>query len=397
MSNRLNLMAPEVRANPYPVYAQLRQHQPVCQVDPGGRWVVTRYADVMKVLKNPQLFSSQAIARSSQPAWLGRPNPFADSMFVMDPPQHGRLRNLVSRAFGSGAVARIEPQVRAHAERLAAALPMGRSVDFVTAFALQLPAVVLAELLGLDVALHPHFRRWADHIVRIGAVEANNHALQAEIRNTVVEMERYLKEVVEQRRREPKDDLVSDLLRARVGEEMLTERELIGFLCLLLVAGMETTMYLLSHSIRVLMESPEVLAAVQADSSLLPRFVDEALRYEPPVHGALRMTTEEVELGGVHLPAGELVLALVGSACHDETLFPDPDRFMLDRPNSHNLPFGYGAHFCIGAHLARLEGRLGLEAVLARCRAIAPGDGPVQWNASFIVRGPTELPVVLHP
>jgi cytochrome P450 len=397
MSTRLNLMAPEVRANPYPLYAQLRQQQPVCQVDPGGRWVVTRYADVMKVLKNSQLFSSQAIARSSQPAWLGRPNPFADSMFVMDPPQHGRLRNLISRAFGAGAVSRIEPQVRAHAQQLAAALPAGRSVDFVQAFAQQLPAVVLAELLGVDVALHSHFKRWSDHIVSIGAVAADNHARQAEVRNTVEEMERYLKEVIEQRRREPKDDLVSDLLRARVGDEVLTEREVLGFLFLLLVAGLETTVYLLGHSIRTLMEFPEVLAALHADSSRVPRFVDEVMRYEPPVHGALRLTTGEVELSGVQLPPGELVLALIGSACHDETVFPDPDRFVLDRQNTHNLPFGYGAHFCVGAHLAKLEGRLGLEALLARFRTIVPGDGSVQWNASFIVRGPTALPVVLHP
>jgi cytochrome P450 len=397
MSNRLNLMAPEIRANPYPLYAQLRHNQPVCQVDPGGRWIVTRYADVMRVLKTPQLFSAQAIARSSQPAWLGRPNPFADSMFVMDPPQHGRLRNLVSRAFGASALARIEPRVRAHAERLAAAQPMGRSVDFVQTFALQLPAVVLAELLGLDVALHPHFKRWSDHIVSIGAVAPGNHALQAEVRTTVVEMERYLKEVIEHRRLEPRDDLVSDLLRARVGEEVLTERELLGFLFLLLVAGLETTVYLLGHSIRVLMDSPEILARLHADPSLLPRFVDEVLRYEPPVHGALRLTTEDVELGNVHIPAGELVLALVGSACRDETLFPDADRFMLDRPSSQNLPFGYGAHFCLGSHLARLEGRLGLEALLARCRAISPGESPVQWNNSLIVRGPTALPVVFHP
>ncbi|WP_224361539.1 cytochrome P450 [Hyalangium versicolor] len=397
MSNRINLMAPEVRADPYTLYAELRKREPVCQVDPGNRWIVTRHEDVMKVLKNPQLFSATAIGKSVQPPWLGRNNPFADSMFVMDPPNHGRLRTLVSKAFGPGSIAKLEPRIRAHAQRLAAELPLGQPVDFVESFALQLPAVVLAELMGLDVSLHSHFKRWSDHIVSMGAVAPDDVALQSEMRNTVNEMERYLKEVLEDRRREPREDLVSDLLRARVDDEALTERELLGFLYLLLVAGLETTVYLLGHSVRLLMERPDVLERVRADFSLLPRFVDEVLRYEPPVHGALRVTMAEVELGGVHLPPGQLVLALVGSACRDESIFPDAGTFVLDRPGPQNLPFGHGAHFCLGPHLAKLEGRLGLEALLSRCSRLSPGEAPIEWNASLIVRGPTVLPVVLHP
>jgi cytochrome P450 len=398
MSSRVNLMAPEVRANPYPVYAELRRNAPVCQVDPGGRWVVSRYDDVLAVLKNPQIFSSTGIGRSSQPAWLGRNNPLADSMLVMDPPKHGRLRTLVSRAFGNQSVSRLEPRIRAIAEQLAAELPTGQSVDFVQAFALPLPSRILTDMLGLDVSLYPHFKRWSDDIVGTGAVTADDHVRHAQVRTTVDEMDRYLGAVLQDRRRQPTDDLVSDLVRAQVDGESLGDREILGFLCLLLVAGLETTVHLLSNSISILMEHPDVLRRLKADRSLIPQFVEEVLRYDSPAHGAARMTTAEVEVAGVKLPAQTPVVVLLASACRDERYFPEPDRFDLDRKvTNHITSFGYGPHFCLGAHLARLEGKLALEALLPRIAGLSRGEGTVEWNTSMIVRGPTRLPVRVHP
>jgi cytochrome P450 len=202
--------------------------------------------------------------------------------------------------------------------------------------------------------------------------------------------------VLEDRRRSPGDDMVSDLLSARVEGEALRDEELMSFLFLLLIAGMETTIHLLNHSVRMLMEYPEVLARVEADRSLVPRFIEEVLRFEPPVHGVMRVTTAETELGGVRLPAGAQVLALLASANRDERRFPEAERFELDRPGPQNLPFGHGIHFCLGAPLARLEARLGLEALLSRFRGIVP-RGPVAWNHSLSVRGPKVLPVELIP
>jgi cytochrome P450 len=169
-----------------------------------------------------------------------------------------------------------------------------------------------------------------------------------------------------------------------------------SFLFLLLIAGLETTNYLLGHSVRLLMERPEVLERVREDRSLLPRLVDEVLRYEPPAQAVMRVTLAETELGGVRLPQGTWVMVLLGSINRDETRFPDAERFDLDRPGPQNLPFGHGIHFCLGAPLARLEARLGLEALLSRFRGFTP-RGAVSWNHSLSIRGPRMLPVELIP
>lgn len=395
MSPRLNLLAPEVRANPYPHYAELRRTTPVCQVDPGGLWAVTRYDDAITVLKNHQLFSSEGMRRATCPPWLEDP-PFARSMIVQDPPGHGRLRALVNRAFGPAALSRLEPWVRQLAESLAARLPAGQTVELVEAFTQPLPASVMRELLGLDASLQPFFQRWTDDLMSVSSVAPGDAARQEQIRATVREARRYLSEVLEQRRLHPGEDMLSDLIAARVDGEALTDAELMSFLFLLLIAGLETTNYLLSHSVRVLMEHPEVLERVREDRSLLPQLVEEVLRYEPPVQALMRVSLAETELGGVRLPPGTWVMVLLGSINRDEERFPEAEKFDLDRPGPQNAPFGHGIHFCLGASLARLEARLGLEALLSRFRGFTP-RGPVTWNHSLSIRGPRALPVELIP
>jgi cytochrome P450 len=395
MSPRLNLLAPEVRANPYPHYAELRRTAPVCQVDPGGLWAITRYDDAVTVLKNHQLFSSEGMRRATCPPWLEDP-PFAHSMIVQDPPGHGRLRTLVNRALGPTALSRLEPWIRRLATSLAARLPAGQTVDLVEAFTQPLPANVMGELLGLDASLQPFFQQWTDDLMSVSSVAPGDTARQRQICSTVREARRYLSEVLAQRRLHPADDMLSDLITARVDGEALTEAELMSFLFLLLIAGLETTNYLLGHSVRLLMEHPEVLERVREDSSLLPRLVDEVLRYEPPAQAVMRVTSAETELGGVRFPQGTWVMVLLGSINRDETHFPDAERFDLDRPGPQNLPFGHGIHFCLGASLARLEARLGLEALLSRFRGFTP-RGAVLWNHSLSIRGPRVLPVELIP
>ncbi|WNG45197.1 cytochrome P450 [Archangium minus] len=302
MTVRLNLFAPEFRANPYPFFAELRRQPTLAQVDPLGFWAVSRYADVLHVLKNPQLFSSTGHRGPAEPEWLGRSNPFADSMVMQDPPQHTRLRALVNRAFGPTALSRMEPRIRAYAEQAAAELTLGRPVDFVEAFALRVPASVIGELLGLDASLHPRFKRWADDINNTTSTPPDAHAWHAQIRGTYAEMEQYLKEVIAERRRSPREDMVSDLLAARIEGEALTDAELLGFLFLLLVAGLETTIHLLGHSALVLAERPDVFARVRADRSLVPRFIEEVLRYEPVAQTLMRLTTAQRQL---HLPIND--------------------------------------------------------------------------------------------
>lgn len=392
MSGRLNLMSPEFWANPYPAYAELRRTSPVCQVEPGDMWAVSRYEDVLTVLGNPLLFSSKA--RGQQLERSGRRNLLVDSLMLEDPPRHGRLRALVSRAFNAAAVARLESFIRTTARELAGLLPSGSPVDFVTAFALPLPARVMGELLGVDPALHTQFKRWVD--ILVAAVPSEEDPRFQQVLDTWREVEQALREVVEQRRRHPGEDLLSELMRARVDGESLTEGELLGFCFLLLAAGLETTAHVLGHSVRVWLEHPELVARLRADPALVPRLLEEVLRYEPPVHLIARRTTAEVELAGVRLPEGATLAVLLGSACHDEARFPHPERFDLERPGLQNLPFGHGVHFCLGAMLARLEIRLGLEALLERFESLAPGGQPLQWNRPVVVRGPAALPVIFN-
>ncbi len=395
MSSRLNLLAPEVRANPYPFYAELRRNAPVSQVDPAGFWAVSRYDDLITVMRNPQLFSSEGIRQTYRPAWI--PDyPLADSMLVMDPPEHTRLRALVSRAFGHSMLSRIEPRIRELAREAVAGVTPGQSVDFVEAFSFRIPLTVLAEMAGMPASLHPRFRQWVEVITHFTGIGPNDTAKHAQMRATVDDARRYFAEVLEARRREPREDLLSDLLRARVDGEALTETELMGFMFLLLVAGLETTVHLLSLSLIRLQEEPRLLARLRADSSLIPRFVEEALRLHCPAHGIVRLTTQEVELGGARIPKGARLLLLIASGNRDEAHFPDPDRFDMERPSPQNLPFGYGAHFCLGAHLSRIETRVALEELLARFVRLTPGDGEVKWNSSLIIRGPIRLPLVAH-
>ncbi|MFL5351996.1 cytochrome P450 [Archangium sp.] len=391
----MNLLAPDVRANPYPFYAGLRRHAPVSQVDPGGLWAVARYDDVMTVLKNPRLFSSEGIRRTYRPDWI--PDyPMADSMLVMDPPRHTRLRSLVSRAFGATVLTRLEPRLRELSHRLIAALPDGQPVDFVEDFSIRVPISALGELVGIPPSLHAQLKHWAEVMTRFTSVGPADLEPQERIRASVAEARHHFEQVLEERRREPRDDLMSDLLSAHVDGEALTQTELMGFMFLLLIGGLETTVHLLSASVLKLQEDPALMARLRAEPELIPRFIDEMLRHSGPVHGIVRLTTDDVELGGAHVPRGERLLLLMASANRDEARFLEPDRFDLERAGSQQLPFGHGAHFCLGAQLARMEARLALEALLARFARLTPGDEPARWNISLVMRGPIWPPLAAH-
>lgn len=398
MVERRSLMSPEIRANPYPFYAELRRNAPVAQVDPGGLWAVSRYEDILSVFKSPKIFSSQGLRMATDPPWLERSNPLSDSLLFMDDPkQHGRLRGLVNRAFGPTALGKLEPRIRAVADELATRVLDCRQVDFVEDFALPLPASVMGVLMGLEPELYPRFKQWSDDLAAVSATQPGDTQLLAQCRRTVAEMEQYLSEGIARRRKTPSDDMVSDLLNSRIDGEALTDKELLGFLFLLLVAGLETTVHLLGHSARILSEHPDVLARLRADRALIPTFLEEVLRFEPPVHGTMRLCTEDTALAGVSLPRGSVLVLLLGSGMRDERFCADGDRFSLDRKGPHNMAFGHGMHFCLGAALARLEGRVALEALLARCSGLLPRSKSLEWNFSMTIRGVRALPLEVLP
>ncbi len=397
MNERPNLLSPEVRANPYPLYARLRREAPVCQVEPRGIWLLTRHEDVLHAFKHPELFSSAGLARALEVGWMGKAHPLAFAMSFADPPRHGRLRGLVQQAFTPTALARLEPFIRSAVEPLAADLAEQRQADFIQAVALPLASSVIGHLLGLDTFLFRRVKRWAEDVTGISAVSSEDTERQEQVRASVEELTAYLEETIDARRHRPQEDMVSALLQARVEGEALTQQELISFLFLLLVAGMETTVLLLGNAVRLLREHPEELARVRAAPERLPRFIEEVLRYEPPVQGALRVCTTEVELGGARIPAGALVMPVVASALRDEHYIPDGERFDPDRPGPSHLPFGHGIHFCLGAPLARLEARVGLKVLLPHCGQLGGLAERVVWSKGLAMRGPVALPVELLP
>ena len=388
-----DLMAPEVRANPYPLYAELRRTG-IQQVEPGGMWAVSRYDDVVAVLKEPRRFSSAGLGQGFLPAWLPR-NPVTQSLVMQDPPAHARLRGRVARAFGPAALAVLEPKIRAIAEELAEQLMRREGeVDFMAEFALRLPVSVLGLLFGLEPAQYPRLKEWAADLINLPAGRHSPEE-QVRVRESLASLERCFEELIESRRARPGEDLVSELLGPDADGSMLSQEELVSFLFALLPAGVETTVYLLANTMVVLSEHAPERARVLADRTLLPRLIEEVLRYEPPGHSSLRLVVEETKLAGVRLPRGALVVTLMAAALRDEGHFPQAEHFRLDRDKPSHLAFGHGVHYCLGALLARLEARLGLEALFSRIREFSRARSEISWSPSLIARGPLALPLRL--
>jgi cytochrome P450 len=266
-------------------------------------------------------------------------------------------------------------------------------VDFIEQFSSPLCAGVMGDLLGLGPALQPRFKRWADDLTSITGTAPEDLARQGEIRDTVAEFDQYSTEVLAQRRQEPCEDFVTDLLRVQVDGVPLTEPELHSFLFVVLVSGLEPGVHLVNHAALLLAREPEVQARLRRDRSLVFPFIEEVMRYETSVHAIPRHTTADTELGGVRLPKGSRLWVVLASASRDEARFPDGERFNLQRGGLQDMSFGAGDHFCLGANLARLQARLTVEALLGRYARISLGPEPLVWNRSMTVRGPVTLPL----
>lgn len=391
--DRLSLFDPEVRKDPYPYYAALRRSAPITQVEPGGLWAVSRYEDVMAILKEPTRFSSQGLRATTQQPWLDR-NPMSDSLILMDPPQHTQIRGLVTGAFGSRVIPRIDPLARAVTRAFVARVRDGGEIDVCAALSSLLPAAVITNLLGIDSALHERIRVWTDDLVAVNP--GTPPEAQARIRASIDELERYLLAVLADRRREKRDDLVSDLLAAEVDGQHLTQANLVSFLFLLVAAGYETTSHLVTNALRLLADRRELVARLRAEPAMIPAFIEEVLRFDPSVHATVRLALADSQIAGVEIPAGSPVLLLLGSATRDERYVEDPDHFDIDRRQRGSLPFGHGIHFCLGAALARAEARIALEELLPHVRGIRVTQEPT-WNLSLTVRGPVTCKMEFEP
>jgi cytochrome P450 len=373
-------------------FAMMRESEPVSRDERYGAWHVFRYADIAQVLADPITFSSDLTG-------LLPPQPeielFSKGNFVrMDPPRHEKLRRIVSKAFTPRVVAELEPRISAITEELLDAVAGSPEFDVVAALAYPLPVTVIAELIGVPIADREQFRRWADSLLG-GPVpdtfmpdEATLQQRGAEMR----EMIDYLLAHIRARRGTPTNDLTSTLIAAEVDGEHLDDEEIVGFLGVLLIAGHITTTTLVTNTILCLDQHPDAAAALRSDLSRMPAALEEVLRHRAPFPRLARLTTADTTVGGTMVRAGQALNLWLASANHDERQFEDPDRFDVDRnPNPH-LSFGHGIHFCIGAPLARLEGRIAMTALLNRCPDLAVGDG-VQLYDARVMTGAKRLPL----
>jgi cytochrome P450 len=374
--------SPAVKRDPYPFYAALRRDAPVFHVAARGMWAVSRYADVAAALKRPDLFSSSVNADRAE-------IPASETLLGADPPAHTALRKRVERAFTPARVRELAPRLEGLARRLTADIGARGACDAIRDLAAPLPVMIIAELMGIEPSRHEDFKRWSDAVIARGT-GVPSPLDRAELDRRVAEFKAHLADVIQARRRAPGDDLVSALVRDQGDDAPLAPAQALNFAVLLLLGGSETTTNLIGNTLRALLADEAARARVLADPALLPAVVDEALRFDAPVQVILRRTTGEVELAGQRVPAGATVLLLLGSANRDERVFPEPERFLLDRADLKHLAFGLGPHYCLGATLARMEAVAALTPLLALpSPRLARVD--VELVDSFVLRGPRAL------
>lgn len=389
MAIAYNPLASEIRENPYSVYAEMRRSAPVHFVEGFGFWAIPRYDDVLAVVRDHENFSSAAMNFQSIREGLS-PGSATPTIIGADPPVHTRLRNLVNRGFTPRRIAALEPRVREIADQLVTQLVGRDSFDLIADFAIPLPVTVIAEMLGVEPERYADFKRWSDAVVSL--ISGTPSPEQRERFHPELRSFRdYFMDVADRRRAQPREDLISTLLRASDTGEALSSEEVITFASLLLVAGNETTTNLIGNAVLALLDHSDQLDLVRHEPDLLPNMIEEALRYDAPVQGLFRLATRDVRFADTTIPAGSLVMPLFASANRDESRFPEPDVFDVRRTADSHLAFGFGIHFCLGAALARLEARIGLGALLKHFGRLVRRDAHVDRVDSIFLRGPTSL------
>lgn len=392
-----HLLDPEVLANPYPLYHRLRDEDPV-HWDPFlHAWVVTRYADVIHVLHH---FSANRTPTPEQLSAMGLSalNPIAQvmvrQMLFLDPPNHTRLRALASAAFTVRRVERLRSHIQEIMDGLLDAVISKGSMDLIADFASPAPAIVTAELLGVPVADHEQLKDWsADFAEMLGNFQHNPDRFPKILRS-VEEMSSYFRSAMQEQRLHPQDGLVSAMMAADVDGAKLTDEEIIANLIVTMVGGQETTTNLIGNGILTLLRNPEAMKRLRDDSSLVPSALEELLRYESPSQHTARLAPDDAELGGKQIRKRQAVIAVMGAANRDPERFPDPDRLDIERPDNRHVAFGWAAHFCFGAHLARLEGQIAVSTLLQRLPDLELDTNvPPVWRHNLGLRGLTALPV----
>ena len=391
----------EMRVDPHPFYRALRERDPFHRSRPADGWILTRYADVLAVLADRSFSSDERHLRRwdrfmRRRRLSGLSDPYEEERVTMlrsDPPDHTRLRNLVNKAFTARRVESMRPRIEAVVDELLTPLSRASQCELVKDFAAPLPVVVIAEMLGVPSRDRERFRIWSDEIVRTLGDSTLEDERAAEA--AMNELREYLGKVAQERRAEPRDDLISALVAAEEAGDRLTENELFGTLVLLLVAGNETTTKLICNSVAALLRHPEQLELLREEPKRVAGAVEEFLRYDGPVQLTSRVVLEDRELCGHRLSRGQQLVLILAAGNRDPEQFANPDRLDVTRDSVRHLAFGHGGHFCLGAQLARLEAGLALEALVTRFPRLRHASQPIEWGSNTVLRGPRRMPLAL--
>jgi cytochrome P450 len=379
--------------DPYPVYAQLRETAPLYHNEEHDFWALSRHADVTAAFRADGVYSN-SMGVSLDPSSWGPHARHVMSFLAMDPPDQTRLRSLVSRGFTPRRIAELEDDIRTISRQHLNALDLTEPFDFIDAFAGRVPMDVISEMMGVPQADRHELRRLADLLVHR---EEGRRDVPKEGVDAAVSLFGYYADLLAERRRTPRDDLTSALAAADVDGDRLTDQEIIGFLFLMIVAGNETTTKLLGNMLYWAARNQDQLAKVRDDSSRIPDWVNETLRYDGSTQLLARYLLADVALHGEVAPAGSQLVLLLGAANRDGSVFPDPDRYDIDRETSQLVSFGGGRHYCLGANLARLEARVALEELLARVDGVDVDEAGAERFRSINVRGFARLPIAVRP
>jgi len=401
-SEGIVLADPQMKSNPYELYRQLRAESPVCRVkfteQSSYAWLITRYDDVISVLRDPRIANDRRNIPSSKQSVRLRVlykvfGPVIFNMLTSDEPNHTRLRGLVHKAFTQKRVEELRARVESLTNELAHALREKQTWDVVGDYALPIPTTIIAEMLGVPSADRKRFKRWSDSLLLSSATSWTGM-----IRNVPMFMAflRYIRGLVKARRKNPQDDLISALVLAEEAGDKLTEDELVSMIFLLLIAGYETTVNLIGNGTLALLENPEQLEKLRANPGLAVPAVEEFLRYYSPLdYTQSRGARTDITIAGSTIRAGDIIVAAIGSANRDELQFTNPDVMDITRDPNRHIAFGQGIHYCLGAFLARMEAQIAFRTIVEHFPdlRLAVARDTLQWRKSMLIRGLEELPV----
>jgi pimeloyl-[acyl-carrier protein] synthase len=393
------LLEPEILANPYPLFARLRTHDPVYWDPYLHSWVVTRYADVITVLRD---FSAARTPTPEQLSSIGlsRLNPLArvmvKQMLFLDPPSHSRIRGLAACAFTPQRVAALKARIQQLADSLLDVAAATGRMDVIADFGEPLPAIITSELLGVPTQHARDLKNWSANFAEMLGNFQHNPDRIPHMLETIENLTSFFRNAVEEQKRAPRPGLIHSLIRAEVGGDRLTDEEIIANIIITLVGGLETTTNLIGNGVLTLLRHPDQMQRLCHDHSLIASGIEELLRYESPSQHTARLAPADLNLGGKLIRKRQATIAVMAAGNRDPERFADPDRLDLTREDNRHLAFGWAAHFCFGAPLARIEGQIAIGTLLRRFPNLALEPGPVVWRKNLGLRGLTALRLKLQ-